>query len=244
MSTSRFAKLTRWFLYLLIASIGVGAMLAMGIVMAGDWSWFEIRILLTTGTVAAASICGMASAAALSRGRSATLPAIGIGLALLAGATLIAGMWFEVDSGDYWRFTASVSSFAVTVAHVAVLLLARLRPSHAWIQLTAAGAALVFAAILVLIITSDTAAAESTLRALAVVGIADVAFSLMVPIMHFLDRRSPLPASAEPTEPMGADARNAAALDREIARLGARLNELERQRAALLAERAATHPVP
>ena len=57
----------RRILYLLIGSILFGAVLGLVIVLRGEWSWFEVRVMITAATIAAASIgalaCDMAHAA-------------------------------------------------------------------------------------------------------------------------------------------------------------------------------------
>ncbi len=236
MSQEGFSRVTRAFLYLLIVSIGVGALLAIIVILNGNWSWFETRVLLTVGTIATASVCGMACGAAMARYRTPWLPGIGIGLAVLAAVMLIAGMWTDAASSGYWRATASVSIFAVAVAHVALLSIARVQESHQWVQVAAGAAVLLFAAYLVLLINA-TRTDDSSVRVLAIIGILDAALTLVVPIVHFLDRRS-LPRSDEgrvsrddaSTSPAPWDA---VTIDAEIRRLQTRIDELEAQRLAM-----------
>ncbi len=47
-------------LYLLAGSVGLAVVLGIAIVLRNTWGWFEIRVILTTLTIAAASICGLA----------------------------------------------------------------------------------------------------------------------------------------------------------------------------------------
>lgn len=233
MTTDRFARLTRWFLYLLIASIAIGAVLAIAIILAGNWDWTATRILLTAGTVAGASMVGMACGAAMSRYRTVWVPALGTGLGLLAAVLIVIGMWAELASGDYWRATASVSIFAVASAHVALLSIARLVPAHGWVQIIAGGASLMFAGILVAIVYS-TSVGSGTFQLLAVIGIVAAAFTLIVPIVHFLDRRALQRTEGEirpaSIPPLASTQLDAAAIDAEIVQLQARLAELRELR--------------
>jgi hypothetical protein len=226
MSGPRFSGITRWFLYLLIGSIGLGALLAIVIVLAGNWGWVETRILMTTGVVAAASVFGMACGAAMSRLGSKVVPLIGIGLAGVAAALLIAGMWAEFGGNTYWKVTASVSILAVAFAHISLLSLARLQSSLRWIQYVAYGLVFLFALTVVGMIVTETAL-DGVVRFLAVVGILDGAFSLLVPVVHFLNRRS-----GQPTD--------VAAIEAEIDRLRARIAELEAARIAAGADAGST----
>ena len=215
MARERFSHVTRWSLYLLIASIGVGSVLAIGIVVAGDWSWPQVRILLTALTLAAGSVLCMACGAALARGGS-PLPMVGIGVVVIAGVLLLVGMWAEIGSIEYWKATASVSFFAVASAHAALLSLARLASGHRWIQVAAYLAAFGFASGLTLLVYGSSS--DALTRPLAVIGIVDAALSLTVPIVHLLDHRQV--ATASPGA--GSDA-----IDAEIDRLRKRLAELE-----------------
>ena len=241
MSSEWFSNLTRWFLYLLIGSIAVGAALSIYAILAGSWGWVETRIILTAGTIAAASLCGMACGAAISRNRYAWLPGFGIALAIIGAAMLVAGLWMEAQSADYWKATASVCIMAIALGHVALLSIARVLPAHEWVQWLAGGLAVSFAAILVVIINA-THVDDGTVRLLAVVGILDAAMTLVVPIVYFLDRRAFRAAQAlapatspAPTAGSGPISPDLATLDAEIARLQARLDELEARRRAILA---------
>jgi hypothetical protein len=224
--TSRFAGVTRWFLYLLIASIAIGAVLAIIIVLGGNWGWFESQVLLTTGVIAGASVLGMACAAASGRSGS-LLPLVGVALAAIGAGLLIFGIWVG-DLGDYyWRSTASVCIFAAAAAWASVVSLARLTPGHRWSQWLAGATAFVFAAMLVGIIFGEPSD-DAIVRALAVVGILTAAFGLLVPVFHFLDRHAFATPAAEPMQPDSLEA-----IDAELADLRHRMAELEARRAAL-----------
>lgn len=230
--TSRFAGVTRWFLYLLVASIAIGAVLAIVIVIAGTWGYFETRVLMTTGAIALASILGMACAAASSRYGS-PLPFVGVGLAALTGVLLIVGIWTPSPVDLFWRVTASVGVLAGASAWASVASLARLTPGHRWSQWLAGGTVFAFAAIVVGIIFLEPQG-EAVYRALAVVGILTAAFGLLVPVFHFLDRHAFVAPATEAAAPMPADTLEA--IDAELAGLRAQVAELEARRAALSAD--------
>lgn len=229
--TSRFAGVTRWFLYLLIASIAVGALLAIVIVLGGTWGYFESRVLMTTGAIALASILGMACAAASSRSGS-PLPFVGVGLAALTGVLLIVGIWMDNPGDAFWRVTASVGVLAGASAWASVVSLARLTPGHRWSQWLAGATVFAFAAIVVGIIFLEPQD-DAVYRGLAVVGILTAAFGLLVPVFHFLDRHA-FAAAPVPAHPMPPD--TLAAIDAELAELRAQVAELEARRAALSAD--------
>src|SRR5262245_11653507 len=114
------------FLYALIGSVVLGALLGILTILSGHFGWLEIRVLLTTVTVAGASICGLACGAYLSTKRGTILPLAGIGLTLLAAVMVIAGIWQATLSDGYWQVATSASVFAVACAHLSLLSMARL----------------------------------------------------------------------------------------------------------------------
>ena len=52
--------LKRPLLYLAVGSVMVGAVLGIIVVLRNTWGWFEVRVILTTITIAVASLCGLA----------------------------------------------------------------------------------------------------------------------------------------------------------------------------------------
>ncbi len=100
------------FLYSLVVSVLLSAILGIIAILSGRFGWVEIRIILTTVTIALASICGLACGAYLGTKTAKALPLSGIVFTLLAAAMIIMGMWIEVGSEGYWKLAASISVFA------------------------------------------------------------------------------------------------------------------------------------
>src|SRR5262245_61351969 len=118
--------LTRAFLYAMIGSVVLSAVLGIIAILAGGFGWLEVRILLTTVTIAVTRICGLADGAYLSLRGKHPLPGAGIALALGAGVLILIGIWGEVQGEMFWKVTAAASVFAVACAHLSLLSLARL----------------------------------------------------------------------------------------------------------------------
>lgn len=53
-------NLKRPLLYMLVGSVMLGAALGIIVVLRNTWGWFEVRVILTTITVAVSSLCGLA----------------------------------------------------------------------------------------------------------------------------------------------------------------------------------------
>lgn len=221
------------FLWALIVSVGLSACLGIVAILSGELGWIQLRILLTTMTIAASSICGLACGAYWSTGRGRVLPQLGTALTLLAGALIVAGLWLRIGSAEYWKAAASVSVYSVACAHLALLSMARLAQGFRWSLMAAHAAILGVASLIVLMILLEPRE-EGMFRLLGVAAILDGAISIMIPIFHRLSKKvvagevsglARVPVPAESAQPEG-DQRSA--LDQEIATLKARLAELER----------------
>jgi hypothetical protein len=216
------AVVKRTFLYALIVSVVVSAGLGIVALLAGNWGWFEIRILLTTVTISAASICGLACGAYWASGGKGPLPVGGIVLAIAAAGLVIVGIWSEATSEAYWKLAASLSVFSVAAGHLSLLSMARLAKSFQW-SLVAAYVTILGVALLIVVMILGEPRGEGMFRLLGVAAIFDAAISILVPVFHWLSR-----SQGGPTAPAGnADVQ---IIDQEIVRLRARIGELEQKR--------------
>src|SRR5437763_12556294 len=85
------------FLYTLVGSVGISAIFAIVAILSQRFEWFEVRVLATTLVIASASICGLACGAYMAVKRDRVLPWLGVILAVLAAAMIIAGIWVPVE---------------------------------------------------------------------------------------------------------------------------------------------------
>src|SRR5262245_54600516 len=115
---------TKVFLYTLIGSILIGAILGIASILWGNWGWLEGRVLLTAATIAASSICGMACGAYWSTSRGRLVPGIGIALTILGAVLVLTGIWGEIHAKEYWKTTASIAVFSVALGHLSLLSIA------------------------------------------------------------------------------------------------------------------------
>jgi hypothetical protein len=212
MNISQENRVKKVFLYSLITSVVLSALLGSIAILKGNWGWVEVRILLTTLTISGASICGLACGAYLATRRGKILPVAGICLSLASGILLVTGMWLEARSEAYWKFAASLSVFAVAFAHLSLLSMARLASRFRWTPAVAHFFILGIAAVSVFIILSEPMGNDWIWRLLVVMANGDAAVTLLTPIFHWMSRDATRPE---------------ASIDEEIARLKARIVELE-----------------
>ena len=130
-------SLRKTFLFAVIASTAVGAIMGIVAVASGGSSSFTLQLILTTTTIALASLCGLACGAYHDSRGARALPISGIALAIIAATMLILSIWTDAVS-DYWKATASFSVFAVAFAHLSLLLIARLADRFRWLLAAAA----------------------------------------------------------------------------------------------------------
>lgn len=183
-SIMRPKKIALWFL---ICSVAISAILGIIIVLAGTFSDLQIRIILTTLTISAASICALASGALWEKRRERFLSLSGAILAVLAAVLVVAGIWTEADNDEFWKFAASVSLLAVATAHVCLLALASLARRFAWTRLAALVAVYSLAGLFIYIIYF-TPKGDTGVRIIGATSIIVAALTILTPIFHRLSR--------------------------------------------------------
>src|SRR5699024_10411116 len=106
-------RLKQGSLYCFVIFLVISALLAIAAVLSGSFDVFELKILLTTSIIAAASVCGLCCSVHAQRSDTVWPGALGVGLALASAALFIYGAWLEVSAEDYWRLTVVLGIFAV-----------------------------------------------------------------------------------------------------------------------------------
>jgi ribosomal protein S27E len=177
-------KVALWFL---IASVALSAALGILAILTGNFGDFEMRIILTTLTISAASI-GALAAGALWEGRGEKeLPLLGIVLSVVAGLLIIAGIWFEPGGDQYWKFSASTGVLAAATTHACLLSLAKLAPRFAWARLVTLTAVYALAVLIVMTIYFEPHG-DLGFRIIGTTAIVVAALTIMTPIFHRLSR--------------------------------------------------------
>jgi len=177
-------KVALWFL---IISVAISAALGILAILTGNFGDFEMRIILTTLTISAASI-GALSAGALWEGRGQKeLPLLGIVLAVVAALLIITGIWFEPHSDRYWKFTASTGVLAAATSHACLLSLAKLASRFVWARLVALTAVYALAVLIIMTIYFEPTG-DLGFRLIGTVSIVVAALTIMTPIFHRLSR--------------------------------------------------------
>lgn len=223
------SNLKRPLLYALVGSVVLGALLGIALVMQNTWGWFEVRVMLTTVTVAIASLCGLACDLSRTPRGANILPRCGLLLTLVAASLILVGMWTDLNKDGFWKVTASVSIFAVATVHICLLSIARLAKRFRWVYFVACQVIYGLAVLLSVIVFWELEN-ERMFRFVAMISIVDAALTLVIPLLHRISRTDDLQATI--AGPMAA--RNVAAIEVEIGALKKRIAELEKLRLEML----------
>jgi hypothetical protein len=130
-----YTKITRLSLKVFIGFLSLTALIAMISVLTGTFGKIQEKILGTTFTISAASICSMSCAAFINKKKLVKLGLLGIIMAVSAAIMWIIGMWWEIRSDIGEKVTITLSVFAVAFAFAFLLILPKLDTKHKWVQM-------------------------------------------------------------------------------------------------------------
>src|SRR5215204_5898654 len=212
-------NIKRIFLYTLIASVVLSAVIGIGVVLFGDFGQTEVRVLMTTLTVTITSILGLACGAYFETGRGRLLPSAGIALSLAAALMSFLIIWDVLDDSEtFIKSFVSVTLLAAACSHLSLLLLARLDRRFVWSRTASFICVGLLTAVLIFITwLQEPVSDETTARILGVLSILVASLTVMTPVFHKL-------SNAET---------NVDAIDEEIGRLRRKIEELEAQKAEI-----------
>jgi hypothetical protein len=209
-------NLRRFFLYLLIGSVAVSALIGIAVILIGDFGELESKILLTTMTVTMTSILGLACGAYLETGRGRIMPFAGIILAVVSAVMWMIVIWSWQETNDtFVKALMSATLLAASCSHLSLLSLARLDRRFAWSRIAAHAAVWSLSAIVLYLIWLTPADFNELIgRTLGVLGIVIGALTVVTPVFHKL--------SSEQAD--------IAKIDAEIEILGSRIVDLKKRR--------------
>lgn len=211
-------NLKRLFLYTLIGSVAISALIGIVVLLVGSFDEISVRVLMTTLTVTVTSILGLANGAYYESGRGRRLAAVGIVVSILAALMTLFIVWDVLDDYEnYIKASLTAMLFAVSTSHLSLLSLARLDRRFEWSNMAARIViGLLVGLLLYLIWLTPPGDSEILARIMGVLAILISALTVMTPVFHKLSA--------------GED--EAAEIDAEIAALREKLAELEARRAA------------
>ena len=219
----RNVNLRKLFLYLLIASVSVSALIGIAVLLFGNFGEFETRVLMTALTVTVTSILGLMCGAKIEASNSRVVPFVGIILATTSAVMWIYLIWNDPRNDFFVKLLMSVTLLAASCAHLSLLTLARLDRRFAWARYAAQFTVWILTAYLLFLIWNPhKIEREITGRIVGILAIILAAITVVTPIFHKLSTHEP----------------NISAIDEEIASLKMRIKNLEAEKAGLSASHA------
>jgi signal transduction histidine kinase len=208
-------NLKKFFLYLLIGSVAISALLGIGVILLGDFGEIETKILLTTLTITCTSILGLACGAFLETGRGKFVPVGGIIFAVLSAVLWIYLIWHNIVREEFFvRTLFSVTILATSCSLISLVSLAKLDRRFLWSRYALHVSVWSLTAILLYFSwTQFDAISDFISRTMGVLSIIVAALTVVTPVFHRL--------SSQKSEEE---------IDAEIARLRAQIEELEKQK--------------
>lgn len=221
----------RAFLYTLVVSVIVVALMGVVTILMGNFGWFGMKAMLTGGAIALSSLCGLACGAYLGTGRAAAkgaLPITGMVLTAIALLTFLFGVWFEPPGKSsftlFLQVVPSASIFAIACAHLSLLSMARLANWFKWSLWLAQVVIFGVATTIVAIIWFGPPNHVAPFYLLAIAAIIDAAITLLIPLFHKLSQVDA--ADVEVVSHSSQPPAKHAVIDAEIASLQQRINAL------------------
>jgi hypothetical protein len=230
-------ELKRPLLYVLAASVVVAVVLSIAVVVQGEWRGFEVRVLMSTTTLAGACFCILACDVARTQRGYYSLPRAGMVLAAVAAGTILLAIWFPgrlfLRVNLLWQSTVCIAIFAIATAHVCLLSVARVALRFRWAQILAYVAIFGLALLIACVFLQLLGTTRPVFSLIAALSILSAGLTVLLPILHRIsktDPTTPLPLGRD-------DETNIAAIDDEIVELKTRILKLEIQREELVRRR-------
>ncbi|HIQ22676.1 MAG TPA: hypothetical protein EYH34_15735 [Planctomycetes bacterium] len=183
----------------LIGALVISALTGICILVVGDFGDRQVKILLTTLSVAYFSVTALACAAVLERKRVAWLAVPGVVASAAGFACSQLLIWPEWDSEPMGKTMVTLVIFAFSFAQSCLLALPRLARRVQWVFVCALACIFLLAALLSAMIAFELDD-ELLLRAAGVLGILDAVATLAVPVLVKMGVAAPavaLPSAAE-----------------------------------------------
>lgn len=198
----------------------VSALIGIGVMIFGSFGEFETKVLLTTMTVTITSILGLACGACIEARKGRVISMAGIAFAVLSAVLWMVMIWstFKPENDLFPKSVMTATLLAAACSLVSLLSLARLDRRFLWSRWLAHASVWSLTAIILVIIWAEIDPSDSWIaRMMGVLSIIIAAVTVVTPVFHYL-------SSSE---------QDAAAIDAEIAKLKARIEELEARKSGL-----------
>lgn len=180
-----YTEIRRLLLKVFIGFLSLTALVAIVSVLSHKFGETQLKVLLTTFSITAGSICAMSCAAFLER-QGGNGAGNGVGFAGILAASVavllaIVGVWGELKEPGFWKTTVTCIVVAVAFAHACLLRLPNLGASHRWMQ-TVSTILIGFLGVQISLAVWGEIRDDLYYRFMAVVSVLVVLMTLVIPI--------------------------------------------------------------
>jgi hypothetical protein len=176
----------RILLYAVVASLSASALLAVGILLFGDFGSTEGRILGTTALIAGYALLALPAGLLLDQGRLLRLAVTVLALAVLGFSLALAAVWASEPGDELGKSIVAVTAFAVASTQVAALA-ARRRQRDPWVRrlfAVSVALAVIVAALVSAAVWAETER-EGYFRVVGALAVLDLLAAALQPILAF-----------------------------------------------------------
>ncbi|MDF1798645.1 MAG: hypothetical protein P1V81_05675 [Planctomycetota bacterium] len=199
MNLNHYSELRRQALRVFLAFLSLTAVIALVAVLGANGE-FVLRVLLSSLTISAASVCAMCCAAYVEHGGSREVGLASAVLAVVAGLLLVAVIWIEPSSEPVIKLAAMLGCTAGFTAHALLLRIPQLPPGQRWVTNASTVAIAVMTALINFLILFE-ADGKPMGQLIATFAILSGLGTLAIPIL--LKLRGPQEEHRAPTHPGG-----------------------------------------
>lgn len=182
-----------------LVAIAVSALMGILALLTGDFSELEVKVLVSSLTISAGTLCALCAAAVREARGHHPLAVPTVWAATLGTVTTLVGLWGEVDGEAYWKLAATFAVGAAVGSHGCLVGMARLAEPHRWVARAAFGAAAVLGGLLLVMLWGEVDG-EGLFRLMGALAVAATGLTLAIPVLHRMDA---LEGGAAPPAPRG-----------------------------------------
>ena len=184
-----YSEIRRLLLRAFIGFLSLTALVAIFSLLSGEFGQTQGKVVATTFSISAGSICAMACAAFLERKGARGAGFTGILTASVAVLLVIPGVWGEITEGYYWKSTLIAIVVSVAFAHGCLLRLPKLAESYRWTQ-TGSTILIGLLAVQIMLAILGEFRGEGYYRSIGVVSVLLVLVTLIIPICSRLGQKA------------------------------------------------------
>jgi hypothetical protein len=193
----------RLFALVLVLALCTSALLAIGILLLGEFDETQARILVTTALLGFFSLLALPGGVLLDQGRFSALAWMAIGLAAFSFVVAMNLTWGDVESENLWQVAGSATAVTGAFSQAATVTSRRRdadTPGVAVLYLLSLGSVSLLA-LLILIALWEEVEGEGFYRFVGAVAVLNLLLVLLQPVAR---RLSGAPSAPRPERPSGA----------------------------------------